>query len=176
MASLINTILDEIIIEKKKGILKSLIKTFMSPSKNAVFLYRLAKGLYEKGYKILPVLITNRLVKLYGLHVSLKAQIGVGIEFRHINGVVIGDGVKIGENVVIYQQVTLGGQNLGDGKKGNYPIIGDNVTIFSGAKILGSVKVGEGSIIGANSVVIKDIPNYSVVAGVPAKVIRNLKE
>lgn len=173
-------IIDEIIGEinrgQKRNLFKSIVMIYISPDKHALFLYRLAKKLFDKGYKILPLLINNRLVKLYGLHVDLKAKIDFGVEFRHINGVIIGNGVVIGKNAVIYHQVTLGGQNLGDGQKGNYPVIGDNVTIFSGAKILGNVKIGDGAIIGANSVVIKDIPSNTVVAGVPAKKLKYLKE
>lgn len=170
------TIKDSILIEinkgKKKNIFKSLATIYMSPSNHALFLYRLSKSLYDNGHKVFAKLIKNRLIKLYGLHVSLKAQIGIGINFKHINGVVIGDGVVIGKNVVIYHQVTLGGQNLGDGKEGNYPVIEDNVTIFTGAKILGPVRIGENSIIGANSVIVKDVPQNCIVAGVPGKVIK----
>lgn len=160
---------------QKKNLLKIIYTLFVSPSKRAIFIYRVSKMLFEKGHKRLSLLLNNKLITSYGSYISLKAKIGKKVEFRHISGVVIGDGVKIGNNVIIYQQVTLGGQNLGDGKKGNYPIIEDNVTLFSGAKVLGAVKIGENSIVGANSVVIKDVPKNSIVAGVPAKIIKQNK-
>jgi serine O-acetyltransferase len=82
---------------------------------------------------------------------------------------------NIVENCTIYHQVTFGGKVIGDAQKGNYPIIGNNVTIFAGAKLIGNVRIGDNAIIGANSVVNKDVPENSVVAGVPAKVIKKLR-
>jgi len=165
-------------IEINGGEKRSWIKTFWliysSPEKKAVLYYRIAKKMYEQNFPIIPLLIKNRLINLYGLHISLKAEVGIGLEFRHINGVIIGDGVKIGKNVVIYQQVTLGGRNLGDGKRGSYPTIGDNVTLFAGAKVLGEINIGNNSIVGANSVVTKNIPSNTIAAGVPAKKIKEI--
>lgn len=153
--------------------LRNTIRFLMfSSSKSATFQYRLSKYFYDKGYTILAQIFKKRLEKKYGLHISLKSEIKYGIKFPHVNGIVIGDGVVMGINCTIYHQVTLGGQRKGDGKKGNYPVVGDNVTIFSGAKILGNVKIGDGSVIGANSVVISDIEPNSVYAGIPAKKIR----
>ncbi|MFA9457604.1 serine O-acetyltransferase EpsC [Halalkalibacter sp. AB-rgal2] len=164
---------EEVIKGKKLNIFKALISLYSDPSLRAIFLYRLSKMYYDKGKKRFAKILRNKITTTFSSYISLQAEIGKNLEFRHMSGVVIGDGVKIGEGVIIYQQVTLGGQNLGDSKKGNYPIICDNVTIFSGAKVLGSVQIGENSIIGANSVVIKDVPPNSIVAGVPAKVIKS---
>lgn len=157
---------------ENKNILKVIFSLYINPSKRAIFMYRVSKMLYDKGRKYSPLIIKNKITTSFSTYISLKADIGRNLKLRHPSGIVIGDGVRIGDNVTIYQQVTLGGQNLGDGKKGKYPIIEDNVTIFSGAKILGAVKVGKNSIIGANSVVIKDVPKDSIVAGVPGKVIK----
>ncbi|WP_308636703.1 serine O-acetyltransferase [Paenibacillus silvisoli] len=170
--AIIKDVIEEVNRGQKGSFISSILKIYMSPGKHALFLLRIAQYLHGKGYKFIPTMIKNRLVRLYGVHISLTAKIDIGVDFRHINGIVIGDGVVIGKNSIIYQQVTLGGQNLGDGIKGNYPMIGDNVTIFAGAKILGNVTIGDGSIIGANSVVIKDVPSNAVVAGVPARVIK----
>jgi|SRR5690625_4018766 len=159
---------------KKRNFIRSLVSIYLSPSKRALVMYRYSKLLYDKGRKYLPLIIKNKISTNFSSYISLKAEIGENIEFRHFSGVVIGDGVSIGDNVIIYQQVTLGGKNLGDGKKNIYPVIKDNVTIFSGAKILGAVTVGENSIIGANSVVINDVPKNSIVAGVPGKVIKKI--
>ncbi|WP_252314152.1 serine O-acetyltransferase [Sinobaca sp. H24] len=158
---------------KKQNFLKSIYILYFSPKKRAVFIFRIAQELYKRGFKKISRLTINRLVTLFGTHISLTAEIGTNIEFRHINGVVIGDGVKIGNNVIIYQQVTLGGKNVGDKLTGNYPIIEDNVIIFSGAKIIGNVNIGKNSIVGTNSVVIKDVPPNSTVAGIPATIIKS---
>ena len=92
----------------------------------------------------------------------------MGIQFPHPNGIVIGDSTIIGNNCIIYQQVTLGGRSIGDAQKGNYPSVGNNVVIFAGAKIIGGINIGDNVIVGANSVVNKDMPADSIVAGVPA--------
>ncbi|TCT12852.1 serine O-acetyltransferase [Natranaerovirga pectinivora] len=176
MFTLRDVIQKEIKMDKKKSIIATLSIIIGNPSKRVILLYRISKISYDKGFCKLGILLRNRMILKYGVHISLKADIGLGLELRHINGVVIGDGVKIGKNVVIYQQVTLGGQNLGDSVKNNYPIVGDNVIIFAGAKILGDVIVGSNSIVGANSVVIKNVDEYSVYAGIPAKKIKDLKE
>ena len=106
----------------------------------------------------------------YSITVATTAKIGDGLRVNHFQGIVIGEGVEIGDNCKIYQQVTLGQ------KDGKYPAIGNNVTIYAGAKIIGDVKVGDGAIVGANAVVTKDVPVGSVVAGVPARVIKYQEE
>ncbi len=167
---------DIIFLEVNKGKKRKLIQVLKSlyadPSTTALFMYRLAKKCYDSNYRVLAKFLKKRLVIKYGLHVSLKAEIGIGLQFRHVNGVVIGEGVKIGKNCTIYQQVTFGGQNLGDAQLGNYPVVGDDVTIFAGAKILGNVSVGNNVIIGANSVVINDVDENCIYAGIPARFIK----
>jgi|LSQX01.3.fsa_nt_gb serine O-acetyltransferase len=172
MISLKEVFLYEINDGKHKGLLNMVKAILLNPSKKAVLYYRVAKWLYEKKLGAFAIFLRNRLISLYGIHISLNAEIGLGLELKHVNGVVIGDGVKIGENAVIYHQVTLGGQNMGDCEKGNYPDVGDNVTIYSGAKVLGNISIGSNSVIGANSVVLKDVEPDSVYAGVPARRIR----
>lgn len=156
----------------KMSYLKIPMSLWLNPSRNAVLTFRIAQYFYGKGNVRIAKILSAKLIKNYGLHISVKAQIGLGLELRHVNGVVIGEGVIIGENAVIYQQVTLGGQNLGDNKKGNYPIVGDNVTFFAGSKVIGAVQIGSNSIIGANSVVIGNVEENCVYAGVPAKKIK----
>jgi serine O-acetyltransferase len=117
-------------------------------------------GLY---YKV--KLITKR-----NCDISYKAIIGANVRFPHPLGIVIGEGVVIKDNVKIWQQVTLGSH----GKEGavfSYPILNDNVKVFVGAKVLGGISIGENAIIGANSVVLKDVPSNTVVVGIPARII-----
>lgn len=116
--------------------------------------------------KILKELRFNKLQRKYSLWVAQEFKTDNLISFMHLDGIVIGSGVKIGNNCTIYQQVTLGKN------KGEFPVIGDNVTIFAGAKILGGIKIGNNAVIGANAVVLKDVPDDSVAVGVPAKVVK----
>lgn len=114
---------------------------------------------------------SNRLQKKYGVFISATSDFDETLILRHPTGVVIGEGVTIGSNVTIYQNVTIGGARLGDGKLNNYPTIGDGTTVFAGAVIIGKISIGSNCIIGANSVVTKDVADNKIVAGVPAKVI-----
>ena len=110
------------------------------------------------------ILLTKR-----GCDVSYKSIIGKGLKLPHPIGIIIGDGVVIKDDVTIYQQVTLGSH----GKKGEdlaYPIIENNVKIYAGAKIIGGVTIGENSVVGANTLVNKDVPPNSVAYGIPCKI------
>jgi len=170
-----NVVNKEIVKRKNINIFRLFLILLLDPSKDAIFTFRIAQYLNCKGHKKVAKLLSLRLVKKYGLFISLKSKIGMGLEFRHVNGVVIGEGVTLGENSIIYQQVTIGGQNIGDAKLGKYPQIGDNVTIFAGAKLLGDIIIGDNSIIGANSVVIKNVEANSIYAGIPAKKIKTIQ-
>ena len=110
-------------------------------------------------------LLSWRLQKKYSVYFSASAQGGENLSLSHYVGTGIA-GIKIGKNCVIYQNVTLGKRN------GVGPVLGDNVVIFAGAKVIGGVKIGDHAVIGANSVVVKDVPDNAIVAGVPAKVLR----
>lgn len=105
---------------------------------------------------------------LTGIQLFLGTPIKGGLLFGHFSCIIIAGGANIGENCTIYQGVTIGGMR---GPKGGVPVIGDNVIIFAGAKIIGNVKIGNNVVIGAGAVVINDIPDNSVVTGVPARVI-----
>lgn len=116
--------------------------------------------------------LANRMQKKYGVFISPKASFDITLKLRHPVAIVVGEGVKLGQNVIVYQNVTLGGARLGDGKASNYPEVGDNTVIFAGAVIVGKVKIGANCTIGANSVVTKDIPDNSVAVGAPARIIQ----
>lgn len=103
-----------------------------------------------------------------GCQISYNASLGNNIKFPHPLGIVIGDGVVIGNNVKIWQQVTLG--SLGKGDTLSYPIVRDNVKIYAGAKIIGNIIIDEDAVIGANAVVLCNVPKGKIAVGVPAKI------
>lgn len=114
--------------------------------------------------------IANRL-QGYGLYVSPHARISRTVKFPHPTAIVIGEGVVIEDGVRIFQSVTLGGARIGDWQAGRYPVIGKGTTIFAGAVIVGDIRIGENCVIGANSVVLSDIPDNSTCVGAPARVV-----
>lgn len=141
-----------------------------------VFLVRLSYWLDKKKCNIFYGFVSRYLVTKFGCFIGRHSSIGIGVKFPHPNGIIIGDKTVIGNNCTIFQQVTFGGRKIGDAVKGNYPSIGDNVVIYAGAKLLGNIKVGNNSIIGANSVVNKDVPPFVIVGGVPATIIKYLSK
>jgi serine O-acetyltransferase len=132
--------------------------------------YRIANAIYKKGFKRFArfIMAVNQFITNIDIHPG--ATIGENVFIDHGIGVVIGETAIVGNNVTIYQGVTLGGVSLNPGKR--HPTIEDDVTIGAGAKILGNITIGKGSKIGANSVVVKDVPPYSTVVGIPGKVIK----
>lgn len=161
----------EIFDGKKFSYLRLLQVYFFGSGGQKVFLrYRLAKNLYLRGYRKFSLLLFRKLENGYGVYISPNAFIGIGLKFPHPTGIVIGNGVNIGEYCTIYQQVTFGGARIGDAKKNHYPQIGNNVVVFAGAKLIGNIFVHSRSVIGANSVVLKDVPEGCIAVGVPAKI------
>lgn len=113
------------------------------------------------------------LERWYGVFVASNAKIGKGLRLPHPVAIVIGNGVVIGDNVTLYQNVTLGALRVGDGKELKYPLVQDNVTFFSGSSALGYVRIGYAATVGANSLVLHDVPPGATVVGSPARIVRS---
>ncbi len=143
---------------------------FNYPGLWALFFYRNAHWFYQKGLRFLPRLISGLGQFLTTIDIHPAAQIGRRLFIDHGVGVVIGETAIIGNDVLIYQQVTLGGVSLTKGKR--HPTIEDNVVIGAGAKILGDIIIGQNSKVGANSVVVKNVPPDCTAIGIPARVIQ----
>lgn len=134
---------------------------------HAGLVYRVSNALWKVRVPLLPLLLTRIVHMLYAIDISYKAEIGPGLRIVHGMATVIGNGVMIGQNVKIYHDVTLGIADLG--MQTGFPSIGDNVLLGAGARVLGAVKVGHDCAIGANAVVLKDVPDGHVAVGVPAR-------
>ncbi|MCM8770774.1 MAG: serine O-acetyltransferase [Candidatus Omnitrophica bacterium] len=137
---------------------------------HAIVAHRLAHFFYNIKLFFLARLISQISRHFTGIEIHPGAKIGRGLFIDHGMGVVIGETAVIGDNVLLYQGVTLGGTGLEKGKR--HPTIGNNVVIGAGAKVLGNITVGDNSYIGANAVVIKDVPPNSTVVGVPARITK----
>ena len=136
--------------------------------------YRLAHKLYVKKHYFLARWVSQRGVRKTGIEIHPGAVIGKGFFIDHGNGVIIGETAVIGDNVTLYQGVTLGGTGKEHGKR--HPTVGNNVMISAGAKVLGSFKIGDNSKIGAGSVVLNEVPPGSTVVGVPGRVVKRKKQ
>jgi len=140
------------------------------PGVHALLAHRVAHALHAAGVPVLPRLIATVARALTGIEIHPAAVIGVGFFIDHGMGVVIGETAEIGSDVTLYQGVTLGGTGFATGKR--HPTVQDNVTIGSGAKLLGPITIGHGAKVGANSVVIHDVPPNSTVVGNPGHPVR----
>ncbi|MFQ5787868.1 MAG: serine O-acetyltransferase EpsC [Thermodesulfobacteriota bacterium] len=157
------------VFERDPAARNSLEVIFTYPGFHAIFFHRLANWLWVIHLKLLSRCLSHISRFLTGIEIHPGAKIGKCFFIDHGMGVVIGETSEIGENVTIYHGVTLGGTSFTRRKR--HPTIENNVTIGSGAKILGPLTVGKNSKIGANSVVINDVPPNSTVVGIPGKII-----
>ena len=155
------------LIKRKDPAIKKNIEVFLYPSFKAVTYYRIAHYFYLKKHFFIARLLSEKAKKKTGIEIHPGAKIGKNFFIDHGTGVVIGETTIIGDNVMLYHGVTLGGVTMNKGKR--HPTIEDNVVIGCGAKVLGKITIGKNSKIGANSVVLKDVKENTTVAGIPAE-------
>jgi serine O-acetyltransferase len=145
---------------------------FCYPGFHAILWHRVAHRLHKAGFTLGARILSQINRALTGIEIHPGAQIGRRCFIDHGMGVVIGETTEIGDDVLLYQGVTLGGTGKEKGKR--HPTIGNNVVIGTGAKILGNISIGDNTKVGAGSVVIRSVPANSTVVGVPARVVRML--
>ena len=162
------------VITERDPAIKSPMEVLLYPSFRAILSYRLAHKWYEKGHYFLARWLSQRTVRKTGIEIHPGAKIGKGLFIDHGNGVIIGETAILGDNVTLYQGVTLGGTGKEQGKR--HPTVGNNVMISAGAKVLGSFTIGDNSKIGAGSVVLEQVPPGSTVVGVPGHVVKRKKQ
>ena len=168
---LISYIKEEIqVVRERDPAIKSNMEVFLYPSFRVILRYRLAHKLYLKKHYFLARWISQRAARKTGIEIHPGATIGKGLFIDHGSGVIIGETTIIGDNVTLYQGVTLGGTGKEQGKR--HPTLEDNVMVSAGAKILGSFTIGENSKIGAGSVVLEEVPPNCTVVGVPGRIVR----
>lgn len=168
---IISYIKEEIqVIRERDPAIKSNMEVFLYPSFRVILRYRLAHKLYLKGHYFWARWISQRAARKTGIEIHPGATIGKGLFIDHGSGVIIGETTVIGDNVTLYQGVTLGGTGKEQGKR--HPTLEDNVMVSAGAKILGSFTIGENSKIGAGSVVLEEVPPNCTVVGVPGRIVR----
>ncbi len=158
------------IIKDRDPAIKTPLEVFLYPSFRAIIRYRIAHWLFVRKHYFLARWYSQRTVRKTGIEIHPGATIGKGLFIDHGHGVVIGETAILGDNVTLYQGVTLGGTGKEHGKR--HPTVGNNVMISAGAKILGSFTIGESSKIGAGSVVLQEVPPNSTVVGVPGRVVK----
>jgi serine O-acetyltransferase len=158
------------VIRERDPAIHSDMEVFLYPSFKVMLHYRVAHKLYLKKHYFLARWVSQRGARKTGIEIHPGAKIGENFFIDHGTGVIIGETTEIGNNVTLYQGVTLGGTGKEHGKR--HPTIGDNVMISAGAKIIGSFKIGENSKIGAGSVVIEAVPPNCTVVGVPGRIVK----
>lgn len=149
---------------------KNLLEVILCyPGLHALVAYRFAHRLYKWNIPLVPRIISYLTRIITGIEIHPGAEIGRRFFIDHGEGVVIGETTIIGDDVLIYQQVTLGGTGKESGKR--HPTLGNNVIVGAGAKVLGNITIGDNVRIGAGSVVVEDVPEHSTVVGIPGRVV-----
>lgn len=161
---------------KKDPAAKSMFEAIISsPSIKAMVYHKISSKLQKRGNTILARIFSQRARRITGIEIHPGATIGEDVFIDHGMGVVIGETAEVGDDVMMFHGVTLGGVGGDKGAK-RHPTVENYVIIGAGAKVLGPITIGEGAKIGANAVVIKDIPPYSTAVGIPARIIAKAKD
>ena len=158
------------VIQERDPSIKSPMEVILYPSFKVMISYRRAHKLYLKGHYFWARWISQRAARRTGIEIHPGATIGKGFFIDHGTGVIIGETTIIGDNVTLYQGVTLGGTGKETGKR--HPTLEDNVMVSAGAMVIGSFTVGKNSKIGAGSVVIEEVPPNCTVVGVPGHIVK----
>lgn len=148
---------------------RNLAEVLLYPGLHAILFHRIAHWLWKRRVPFVPRLISQLARFFTGIEIHPGATIGGGFFIDHGMGVVIGETAEIGNNVMLYQGVTLGGTGKQTGKR--HPTLEDNVVIGVGASVLGAITVGQGARVGGGAVVVKDVPPHATAVGVPARVV-----
>ncbi len=160
----------KVILEKDPAAKNLIEAIFTSPGLKAMVYHKITHKLYKKNRLFLARLISQRARRVTGIEIHPGATLGEGILIDHGMGIVIGETAEVGNNVTLFHGVTLGGVGGDKGAK-RHPTVEDDVIIGSGAKILGNITIGKGAKVGANAVVLHDVPPYTTAVGVPARII-----
>ncbi len=155
------------VTERRPGFAVGLYRYFSDCGFKAVFLYRVAHLLHNRGHVRLANLLTAKAIGRTGAEIKAAARIGPGLEIKHPVGIVVGAGVLIGKDCTLLQGVTLGEKYSPDDTH-LYPILGNNVTICAGAAVLGQASIGDRALVGAHAVVVRDVPAGARAVGAPA--------
>lgn len=168
---MISYIKEEInVVKDRDPAIKSNLEVLLYPSFKVMLSYRVAHKLYIKKHYFMARWVSQRAVRKTGIEIHPGATIGKGLFIDHGSGVIIGETAILGDNITLYQGVTLGGTGKEKGKR--HPTLKDNVMVSAGAKVLGSFTIGENSKIGAGSVVLEEVPPNCTVVGVPGRIVR----
>ena len=162
------------VVRERDPAIKSNMEVFLYSSFKAILHYRIAHKLYLKKHYFLARWVSQRAVRKTGIEIHPGATIGKGLFIDHGSGVIIGETAELGDNITLYQGVTLGGTGKEQGKR--HPTLKDNVMVSAGAKVLGSFTIGENSKIGAGAVVLKEVPPNCTVVGVPGRIVKRDNE
>lgn len=158
------------VIRERDPAIKSAMEVLLYPSFRVMLSYRKAHKQYLKGHYFRARRISQKAARKTGIEIHPGAVIGKGFFIDHGSGVIIGETTIIGDNVTLYQGVTLGGTGKETGKR--HPTLCDNVMVSAGAKVIGSFTIGENSKIGAGSVVLEEVPPNCTVVGVPGRIVK----
>lgn len=168
---MLNTLMEDIkVVFERDPAAKSVLEVILCyPGFHAILMHRIAHWFYKKNLLLIARIISQINRFITGIEIHPGARIGKGFFIDHGMGIVIGETAEIGDNVTLYQGVTLGGTGKEKGKR--HPTLGNNIVVGAGAKVLGPLKIGDNSKVGAGAVVLKDVPPNSTVVGIPGKAV-----